>query len=201
MRLILMRHGETLWNAEMRLQGQDNSRLSERGIEQARRFEAYLRVLQPFRVVSSDLGRTRQTAEIVGFVDCPADPLLRELHMGAWTGLTKTELIASQPENYHAWRAGAFTPEGGETWGEVRTRVSDGLRYWLGAGKGDLLAIVHGGVIRAALDAFVGLPPARVIPVTPGTATILNFAENDYRQGLLEGYNIGAVVPDMAVAD
>ena len=82
MRLILMRHGETLWNAEMRLQGQDNSRLSERGIEQARRFEAYLRVLQPFRVVSSDLGRTRQTAEIVGFGDCPADPLLRELHMG-----------------------------------------------------------------------------------------------------------------------
>jgi broad specificity phosphatase PhoE len=201
MRLILLRHGETTWNAEMRLQGQDNSNLSERGIEQATRFVGYLRALQPLRVVSSDLGRTRQTAQLIGHGDCPSDARLRELDMGVWTGRTKPELIAIDAERYHAWRAGTATPEGGETWAEFRTRVSDGLRHWLAMGDGDLLAVVHGGVIRAALDAFIGLSPSRVIPVTPGTATILNFARGDLREAQLEGYNIGAVVPDLAVAD
>src|SRR3546814_3122890 len=85
-----------------------------------------------------------------------------------WTGRTKPELIAAHADLYHAWRAGEYTPEGGETWEAFRARVAEGLRHWLAAGQGDLLAVVHGGVIRAALPAFVGLPPARVIPVTPG---------------------------------
>ena len=106
MRLILMRHGETTWNAESRLQGQDNSALSERGIEQVRRFRAFLRALNPARVVSSDLGRTRQTAELIGHGDCPSDPRLREWDMGSWTGRTKPELIAAHGALYHAWRAG-----------------------------------------------------------------------------------------------
>src|SRR3546814_19722811 len=96
--------------------------------------------------------------------------------MGCWTGRTKPELIAAHADLYHAWRAGEYTPEGGETWEAFRARVAEGLRHWLAAGQGDLLAVVHGGVIRAALHAFVGLPPARVIPVTPGTGTLLDFS-------------------------
>lgn len=201
MRLILMRHGETTWNAEARLQGQDNSELSERGIEQARRFGAFVRALNPARVVSSDLGRTRQTAALIGHDGCPSDPRLREWHMGSWTGRTKPELIAADAELYHAWRAGHHTPEGGEPWVAFRERVAEGLRHWLAAGEGDLLAVVHGGVIRAALDAFLQMPPSRVIPVTPGTGTILAFSPGDFTAGQLEGYNIGAVVPDLSVAD
>ena len=201
MRLILMRHGETTWNAEARLQGQDNSDLSERGIEQARRFGAFVRALNPARVISSDLGRTRQTAELIGHGGCPSDPRLREWHMGSWTGRTKPELIAADAELYHAWRAGHHTPEGGEPWTAFRDRVAEGLRHWLAAGQGDLLAVVHGGVIRAALDAFLQMPPSRVIPVTPGTGTILSFTPGDFTAAQLEGYNIGAVVPDLSVAD
>ncbi|WP_395543601.1 histidine phosphatase family protein [Neotabrizicola sp. sgz301269] len=201
MRLILMRHGETTWNAEARLQGQDNSDLSERGVEQARRFGAFVRALKPARVVSSDLGRTRQTVALIGHGDCPSDARLREWHMGSWTGRTKPELIAAHADLYHAWRAGTYTPEGGEPWGAFRDRVAGGLRHWLAAGEGDLLAVVHGGVIRAALDVFLQLPPARVIPVTPGTGTILSFAPDQFAQAQLEGYNIGAVVPDLSVAD
>jgi len=201
MRLILMRHGETTWNAESRLQGQDNSALSERGVEQVRRFRAFLKALKPARVVSSDLGRTRQTANLIGHGDCPSDARLREWDMGSWTGQTKPELIAAHGALYHAWRAGEHTPDGAEPWAVFRARVEDGLRDWLGRGEGDLLAVVHGGVIRAALHAFLDMPPARVIPVTPGTGTILSFQPGGQGQAQLEGYNIGAVVPDLSVAD
>ncbi|NGM44852.1 histidine phosphatase family protein [Rhodobacter sp. SGA-6-6] len=201
MRLILMRHGETTWNAESRLQGQDNSHLSERGIQQARGFRAFVRALRPARVVSSDLGRTRQTAELIGHGTCPSDPRLREWDMGSWTGRTKPELIAAHADLYHAWRAGTYTPEGCEPWEVFRDRVAAGLRHWLAAGEGDLLAVVHGGVIRAALDAFLQIPPSRVIPVTPGTGTLLSFPPGDFAAAQLEGYNIGAVVPDLTVAD
>jgi probable phosphoglycerate mutase len=201
MRLILLRHGETVWNAEQRLQGQDNSSLSERGIQQALRFVGFAKALWPYRVVSSDLGRTRHTAELIGHADCPSDRRLRELDMGEWTGRLKGDLIAGDAENYHAWRAGTFNPAGAETWECFRARVADGIRHWLGAGEGDVLAIVHGGVIRASCHEFLGLPPSRVIPVTPGTATILNFASHDAATAQLEGYNIGAVVPDASVAD
>lgn len=201
MRLILLRHGETTWNAEQRLQGQDNSDLSERGIQQAMRFLGFARALRPQRVVSSDLGRTLQTARIIGHSDCPTDVRLRELDMGEWTGRIKSDLIAQRADDYHAWRAGTFTPPRAETWETFRERVGSGIRDWLGRGDGDILAIVHGGVIRAALHEFLGLPPSRVIPVTPGTATILNFADGSAALAQLEGYNIGAVVPDVSVAD
>jgi broad specificity phosphatase PhoE len=201
MRLILMRHGETTWNAEHRLQGQDDSMLSERGIAQVRSFKNFVRALNPARVVSSDLGRTRQTAELIGYGDCPSDPRLREWDMGSWTGRTKPELIAADAGRYHAWRAGEYAPEGSEPWDVFRARVAEGLRHWLAAGSGDLLAVVHGGVTRAALHAFVGLPPARLVPVTQGTGTILSFEPGNHESAKLEAYNIGAVVPDAAVAD
>src|SRR3546814_12322349 len=77
--------------------------------------------------------------------------------MGCWTGRTKPELIAAHADLYHAWRAGEYTPDGGETWEAFRARVAEGLRHWLAAGPGDLLAVVPGGVVRAAPHAFVGL--------------------------------------------
>ncbi len=201
MRLILLRHGETLWNAEQRLQGQDNSELSERGIEQARRFRGYARALSPSLVISSDLGRTRQTVALIGHANAPSDARLRELDMGEWTGLTKAELIEQRPEDYKAWRAGTFTPDRGETWPDFRKRIAAGVRHWLANAQGDVLAVVHGGVIRAACHEFLDLPPSRVIPVTPGTATILNFPNADTATAQLEGYNIGSVAPDVSVAD
>ena len=63
--------GETEWNAEQRLQGQDNSLLSERGVAQVKRFRAYAKALQPARIVASDLGRTRQTVALIGHPDAP----------------------------------------------------------------------------------------------------------------------------------
>lgn len=200
MRLILMRHGETIWNAEQRLQGHENAPLSARGVEQARSFRRVVEDLAPRRVVSSDLGRCRETLELIGFEGAPLDPRLRELRMGEWSGRRKPDLIADHPEKYWAWRAGTYHPEGGESWHEFENRVVAGLRDWLERSDGDLLAVVHSGVIRAALYAFLGLPQDRIVPVTPGTATLLSFENASSDMVRLEGYNIGLFAPQTADA-
>lgn len=201
MRVILVRHGETTWNAEQRLQGQDNAPLSRRGIQQAKRFAAFARALEPARVISSDLGRTRETASLLGFSDVPMDERLREIDVGDWTGRIKPELEAEQREDYLAWRAGTFTPRNGESWDVFRARVAAGIRDCLKACAGTTLAIVHGGVIRAACHEFLGLPPSRVVPVTPGTATILSFASADASSARLEAYNLAPAAPDLDAPD
>lgn len=200
MRLILMRHGETIWNAEQRLQGQDNAPLSPRGIKQALGFKPMIAALNPKQVVSSDLGRCRETVDLIGFPDAPADDRLRELNMGVWTGQRKPDLIDRCPDDYWAWRAGTFHPEGGETWQQFETRVADGLRDCLQKTNGDVLAVVHSGVIRAAMVAFLGVPQHRLLPVTPGTGTILHFDDAHADHAKLEGYNIGLFAPQTAKA-
>ncbi len=200
MRLILLRHGETLWNAEKRLQGHENAPLSSRGIAQAKAIKANIQQLAPARVISSDLGRARQTASLIGYGHVPTDPNIRELDMGIWTGLRKPELMATQKELYDAWRAGTFTPEGGETWAHFLVRIETALRSWIQADEGDLLAVVHSGVIRAACVVFLNLQPKQILPVTPGSLTIFNF-DSSAAQPRLEAYNIGALAPDEQVAD
>ncbi|WFC15108.1 histidine phosphatase family protein [Aeromonas salmonicida] len=200
MRLILMRHGETLWNIEKRLQGHENTPLSPRGVAQAKAIIPNVRELAPARVVSSDLGRARQTVDIIGYSQAPSDPELRELNMGVWTGQSKPDLIATQKVLYDEWRAGTFTPEGGEKWDEFLSRIEKALHSWIQAGDGDLLAVVHSGVIRAACVILMGLKPSQLLPVTPGSLTIFNFSRHSYRPQL-EAYNIGGLSPDKSVAD
>lgn len=201
MRLVMVRHGETTWNAEHRLQGHDNAPLSARGIKQVERFAGFAKAMAPAHVVASDLGRTRQTARLLGYADAPLDPRLREIDMGEWTGRIKHELEAEHRDEYTAWRAGTFTPTKGEPWADFCARIVAGLRDCLRTCNGDTLAIVHGGVIRAACHAFLGLPPSRVVPVTPGTATILSFDSADAPSARLEAYNIAAVAPDFDAPD
>ncbi|TIT03000.1 MAG: histidine phosphatase family protein [Mesorhizobium sp.] len=201
MRLILLRHGETLWNAEQRLQGHDNSDLSEHGVQQALNFAPYARALMPVAVVSSDLGQARHTAALIGCATAPSDRRLREIDMGEWTGRTRSELLADHSCEYLAWRAGAYTPIKGETWSAFRARVAAGLRDWLAWAAGDVLAVVHEGVVRAACHEFLDLPPGNAVPVTPGTATLLSFASAEASSAKLEGYNIGPFLPDDLAAD
>lgn len=200
MRLIMMRHGETIWNAQQRLQGHDNAPLSARGRAQALAFRDLLRELRPKAVVSSDLGRCRETVALIGFPNAPADPRLRELNMGEWTGRSKPDLIAQYPKEYWAWRAGSHHPAGGECWHDFRARVEQALREWLARANGDLLAVVHSGVIRAALSAFLELPQGRIVPATPGTATMLQFADPFGDDVKLEGYNLGNFLPESGEA-
>lgn len=199
MRLILLRHGETLWNSEQRLQGHSNSPLSERGIRQAQAIKPLIAQLAPTKVVASDLGRTLHTAEIIGFADAIPDANLRELNMGDWTGKRKADIIAEDPSLYQAWRDGNYTPENGETWQQFCQRVGDALRFWATQTNDTLLAVVHSGVIRAACEALLNLPTQHLLPVTQGTVTIFNLEAD--KPAKLEAYNLGSFSPDLDVAD
>lgn len=199
MRLILLRHGETLWNQEKRLQGHDDTPLTERGIHQAQAIVPMIRQLNPTKVVASDLGRARQTAEIIGYPDALLDANLRELDMGAWTGLRKPDLLRDMPDLYHAWRAGSYAPQGGEMFGDFSARIGKAMHYWAGQCDDALLAVVHSGVIRAACHALLGLSPRHLLPVTQGTLTIFRMDEG--RPTRLEAYNLGGFSPDKDVAD
>ncbi|EGQ7962877.1 TPA: histidine phosphatase family protein [Vibrio cholerae] len=201
MRLILLRHGETLWNRESRLQGHDNSELSERGIKQAQAVKYFINQLAPKRVITSDLGRAVQTSEIIGYPGAIKCQEIRELNMGEWTGCRKPDLLLNQADKYHNWRAGSYTPRGGENWFDFCDRIDVALRTKVYEGQSDLLAVVHSGVIRAACKAFLSLSPEHILPASPGTLTIFNFDSDPFKSVKLEAYNIGSLVPDEDVAD
>lgn len=197
-RILLVRHGESEWNAIRRLQGQADIELSERGTEQARALAPMVASFNPDLVLTSDLKRAANTAALLGYADAVQEPLLREQNVGAWTGMEITQLIADAPGAYAGWRAGTFAPENGEIWADFRGRVSRALENALAAEAETVLVVCHGGVIRAALDGALGLAPARIIPVGPASLTILAFPKGEAR---LEVFNATTFAPIIDAPD
>ncbi|SFZ82512.1 probable phosphoglycerate mutase [Devosia enhydra] len=171
-RLLLVRHGESEWNALRRLQGQANIGLSDKGEAQALALADTIRALAPDRALTSDLLRAHRTAELLGFADAVPEPRLREVDVGDWTGRDIADIVATDPEGYRGWRAGQAAPPGGELWADFVARTSGVVAPALEAADRVLL-VCHGGVIRALLQALLGLEPRRIIPVGPGSLTIL----------------------------
>ncbi|MEQ4531375.1 MAG: histidine phosphatase family protein, partial [Mixta sp.] len=103
LQVYLVRHGETVWNAARRIQGQSDSALTEKGEQQARQVGERARTLGITHVISSDLGRTRRTAEIIADAcgcSVKLDPRLRELNMG----VLEQRPIDSLSEEEEGWR-------------------------------------------------------------------------------------------------
>lgn len=171
-RLLLVRHGESEWNAVRRLQGQADIGLSPKGEAQALALAPTIAKLAPDRVVTSDLRRARRTAELLGYPDATSDAALREVEVGDWTGLDIARLMSDHPEPYREWRAGTFAPPGGEVWTDFSDRTVAATRAAFETAD-RLLVVCHGGVVRALLQALLGLAPKRVIPVGPASLTIL----------------------------
>lgn len=162
-RLLLIRHGETLWNQEGRIQGHTDVPLSERGREQARRVGAVLRAEKPAAVVSSDLRRALETAELAAppGLQPIAEPRFREAYFGEWEGLTHPEMAERFPDAYPAWREDPLRcrPPKGETVEELVARCSRAAREILARYADEAVALVlHGGPIRALVVALLELP-------------------------------------------
>jgi broad specificity phosphatase PhoE len=175
--LYLLRHGETLWNTELRLQGSCDSPLTERGRRQAEAMgRALSRALaddgldaQALDLVSSPLGRTRETAAIVGRVlGVPAarwctDSRLVELRYGEWEGCVWHDIVKLAPEDVTRWRADphAFTPPAGESHAELSARTRSFLDAALASVRPQI--IVGHGVAGATLRGlYLGLTPAEI---------------------------------------
>src|SRR3954470_16965462 len=107
-RLIAVRHGETAWNVEARLQGQLDIPLNDRGHDQARRTAHWLAEDQVDVVVSSDLARAQATAEAIARfnrVPLELEPGLRERHFGSFQGFTHTEVAERWPALATRWKS------------------------------------------------------------------------------------------------
>ena len=153
-RLILVRHGESTWNAEERLQGQLDPPLSERGREQSRALAGMLGGPDGDRVVCSDLGRARETAELLGLRPGRFDPRWREIDVGEWGGVAAADIDA-QGDELTNWRGGPRTAPSGETWDDFFARVAGALDELVAAG-GPWLVVCHGGCIRVAVAHVTG---------------------------------------------
>jgi glucosyl-3-phosphoglycerate phosphatase len=115
MRLVLWRHGETDYNAALRMQGQLDSQLTATGLGQARRAARPLAELKPDVLVTSDLSRAGDTAAVLAAetgMPLLVDKRLRETHLGTWQGLTHAEVEALYPGGIQVWREPGMRPTG-----------------------------------------------------------------------------------------
>lgn len=161
--VVLVRHGQSRWNAEGRLQGQGGTGLSDLGRAQAAATAEYLCARYPgvTAAVGSDQQRAVETAaawtEASG-VPVRTDPRWREIDVGTWSGLTWAEVERRDPVTLHAWRAGNDVRRGGgETFAELRTRAWAALED-LRSAAGTVVVFTHGGTIRLGVAAAIGLP-------------------------------------------
>lgn len=165
-RLALLRHGPTDWNAERRLQGRADLPLSAAGrIAVARR--RIPAELAGFRWLTSPLLRARETARLLG-VAAEVEPALIEMDYGGWEGRTLAALRAEDPDGVAANEARGLDlrPPGGESPRDVQVRLA-ALAGRLPATGADVAAVTHKGVIRAALALamgwdMTGKPPVRL---------------------------------------
>ncbi|MYC29813.1 MAG: histidine phosphatase family protein [Chloroflexi bacterium] len=162
--VYIVRHGETLWNAEGRIQGHTDIELSERGREQAKMVERRLSGIRFDVAYSSDMRRTTQTAQtILGGGDTPLNsiPELREYNKGVFEGLTAEEYRQKYPELYEASLINDpdFAPPGGETIRQCQARMAGFVRSLRERHLNeDVLVVGHGGSLRSAIVALLGLP-------------------------------------------
>ena len=155
--LWLIRHGQTIWNAEGRAQGQLDSSLSELGVKQAERLRKRLKHETFDAVYSSDSGRAVQTANIaLPGADLVLEPRLREISFGVLEGKTQAERSAEDCQiwDYILEDRFARAPTGGETWQEHIERVGSWLEALSHSGK--VAAFTHGGSVRAAVFYLIG---------------------------------------------
>ena len=170
-RLILLRHGQTEFNAGSQMQGQLDTVLSDLGRAQAGAAAEVLRKRHPLLIVSSDLWRAYDTATVLAEHNGLAvrvDTRLRETHLGDWQGLTHEEVDAAAPGARLAWRDDArWAPHGGESRIDVAQRseplvaeLVSGEPEW-GSGEDPerpVVLVAHGGLIAALTAALLRLP-------------------------------------------
>jgi 2,3-bisphosphoglycerate-dependent phosphoglycerate mutase/probable phosphoglycerate mutase len=210
-RLILLRHGETDFNVAGRMQGHLDSVLTAAGRAQAAEAAPLLAALAPDRLVTSDLRRAADTAELVGQacgLPVKVDARLRETHLGRWQGLTVAEIERDYPGAIAEWRADpGWAPPGGESRVDVVVRsrpVVDELDEELAetgspwsdpadSSSETVLLVAHGGMIAGLVSGLLELPT----PLWPAIGGLGNCRwavlarRADHPRWRLAGYNVG----------
>ena len=162
--ILLIRHGETDWNKERRLQGHLDIGLNDTGIEQAKLLGQVLSKEKIDAAYSSDLSRALATANAVAAHHDMAvylDKSLRERCYGEIEGMTYAQIEQELPENHQAWhgRNPDFRPQGGESLRDFYDRVVEGATRIASAHLGQTIVMVaHGGVLDCMYRAATNMP-------------------------------------------
>ena len=166
-RLLLVQHAETVWNVEGRYQGHTDTPLNERGRRQAALLGPRLARESIDMAIASDLRRAWDTASAIArdrTLPVLVEPRLRELSFGAWEGMSRDQIQATEPAALAAWEADPekVSPPGGETLTELAARLQSFLDQ-LHRDDGELmrtvLLVAHRGSLRVLLCLALGLPP------------------------------------------
>lgn len=162
--ILLLRHGETFWNRERRIQGQTESELTPLGVRQADAMAHLVADLirhdgaAGWRLVSSPIGRARRTAEAVSRatgLPVEADPRLAEIRCGSWEGRLRSELTGLDPSQpMMDW---IFSAPGGEMYDDVMARARGWLESLAPEPDRRVVAVSHGVWGRLARGAYAGL--------------------------------------------
>ncbi len=192
-RIVFVRHGQTSYNFENRLQGQRDVPLDGKGREQASAVGRFLRDLMGAQMArleaqgafwASPLQRARQTMELArAAMGLPPqryrlDARLKELTFGDWEGLTWSEVGARDPAGQKAREADkwGFTPPGGESYATLVERVTP----WLEERDADAFVVAHGGVARAFMAILAGVAPSTAASADIAQGRVLIFYNGEY---------------------
>jgi probable phosphoglycerate mutase len=203
--IYIMRHGETVWNTEKRMQGWKDSPLTELGKMQARAVGERLKDVKLDAIFASSAGRTLATAEQVrGGRNIPLIPRddLREINLGGWEGRLHADIDIEEPVQSKLFfeDPGAYAPSsGGETFAELTKRVLGAIddiaaRY----PDGTVLIVTHAAALKSAMTYFTGRPLKQLwdepyahqaslsaVKLENGKAEVLMYGDTQHLNGLM----------------
>lgn len=192
--LFFLRHGETDWNAEGRLQGQTDIPLNDKGRAQAASIARAIRhghiagvsaeKLSGLPFFASPMGRARETMDIIRTglgLDASGytlDDRLKEIGFGGWEGSLWSEIQQRDPAGSSArerdkWN---YVPPGGESYEHVQARVAQ----WLGTVPGDACVVAHGGIARVLLVLLADLSRKRAVSADIWQGKLLRLGEGEH---------------------
>jgi len=207
---VLWRHGQTIWNAEHRFQGQSDIPLDETGQAQAERAARLLAALHPDLIVSSDLTRAAATAAALGRLaglEVALDKDLRERHGGCWEGLTDTEIRTRYPVEHANW-----TPPDGEPSSVVAERVAGALHRVAEAvvaekdaepemSTGLAVVVSHGAALRLGMSRLLGMPEELFGVLGPLSNCSWSVLGRRYGRWRLVEHNAGTLPEPVVLSD
>ncbi|MCQ6276948.1 histidine phosphatase family protein [Bacillus sp. V3B] len=193
--LYIVRHGETEWNKEERIQGRLNSSLTTKGKEYAKLLSERLKDTEFDHILSSPSERTLETAQLIKGnrnIRIRTDERIMEMHMGPWQGMKKTEIKALYPYEYDHFmnKPDGYRNKGAESFVDMNKRAVDFLNEIRSRKiSGNLLVVTHGLFIKSLYLLFKGIDLKEIWtePTVEGTSLTIVKIDHDRIELILEG--------------